>query len=58
MDNARSGLHQQSKARGKRYKLVTPTGCFLLVLPSGGRLWRLKYRQDDHEKKLSIGTQS
>jgi integrase len=31
-------------------------GLFLLVQPSGGKLWRLKYRVDGKEKKLGIGT--
>ena len=31
-------------------------GLFLLVQPSGGKLWRLKYRADGKEKKLSFGT--
>ena len=30
--------------------------CFLLVQPSGGKLWRLKYRYLGKEKKLSLGT--
>ena len=29
---------------------------FLLVRPSGGKLWRLKYRINGREKKLGIGT--
>jgi outer membrane receptor protein involved in Fe transport len=31
-------------------------GLFLLVQPSGGKLWRQKYRMDGREKKLGIGT--
>jgi integrase len=31
-------------------------GLFLLIQPSGGRLWRLKYRVDGREKKLGLGT--
>jgi hypothetical protein len=30
-------------------------GLFLLVQPSGGKLWRSKYRNDGKEKKLGIG---
>ena len=30
-------------------------GLFLLVQPSGGKLWRVKYRIDGKEKKLAIG---
>ena len=31
-------------------------GLFLLVQPSGGKLWRLKYRVDGREKNLAIGS--
>lgn len=31
-------------------------GLFLLVQPSGGKLWRLKYRIEGKEKKLGLGT--
>jgi len=31
-------------------------GLFLLIQPSGGKLWRLKYRVEGKEKKLGIGT--
>jgi integrase len=29
---------------------------FMLIQPSGGKLWRFKYRFDGREKKLAIGT--
>ena len=38
------------------YKLADALGLFLLVQPSGGKLWRLKYRVDGREKKLGFGT--
>jgi integrase len=31
-------------------------GLFVLIQPSGGKLWRFKYRFDGREKKLAIGT--
>jgi len=31
-------------------------GLFVLIQPSGGTLWRFKYRFDGREKKLAIGT--
>ena len=37
-------------------KLFDERGLFLLVQPSGGKLWRLKYRYLGKEKKLSLGT--
>jgi len=47
---------RNAKPREKPYKLGDTGGLFLLVQPSGGRLWRLKYRIDGREKKLGIGT--
>ena len=44
-----------AKPRDKSYKLADGGGLYLLVTPSGGRLWRLKYRMDGVEKKLAIG---
>jgi integrase len=31
-------------------------GLFVLIQPSGGKLWRFKYRFEGREKKLAIGT--
>jgi integrase len=42
--------------KDKPYKLADALGLFLLVQPSGGRLWRLKYRIEGREKKLGFGT--
>ena len=39
----------------KPYKLGDSLGMYLLVQPTGGKLWRLKYRVDGREKKLGIG---
>jgi integrase len=47
---------RNAKPRAKPYKLADALGLFLLVQPSGGRLWRLKYRIDGREKKLGFGT--
>jgi integrase len=44
-----------SKPRDKEYKLADGGGLYLLVTPSGGRLWRLKFRVLGIEKKLAIG---
>jgi integrase len=52
------------KPKPKPYKLTDEKGLFLLVQPSGGMLWRMKYRIDGRdeagnpkrvEKKLSLG---
>jgi integrase len=47
---------RSAKPRAKPYKLGDTLGLFLLVQPTGGKLWRLKYRVDGREKKLGIGT--
>jgi integrase len=41
--------------KAKPYKLYDERGLFLLVQPSGGQLWRLKYRFGGKEKKLGLG---
>jgi len=47
---------RNAKPREKPYKMGDSAGLFLLVQPSGGRLWRLKYRVNGKEKKLGLGT--
>jgi integrase len=47
---------RNAKPKDKPYKLGDTLGLFLLVQPTGGRLWRLKYRMDGKEKKLGLGT--
>lgn len=47
---------RNAKPKEKPYKLGDTLGLFLLVQPSGGKLWRLKYRFEGREKKLAIGT--
>lgn len=44
-----------AKAGPKPVKLSDEKGLFLLLQPSGGKLWRLKYRFGGKEKKLSLG---
>jgi integrase len=43
------------KPTGKPYKVADEKGLHLLVSPSGGKLWRMKYRFDGKEKLLSFG---
>ncbi|HTT41916.1 MAG TPA: Arm DNA-binding domain-containing protein, partial [Steroidobacteraceae bacterium] len=45
-----------ARPREKAYKLYDERGLFLLVAPSGGRLWRLKYRLREREKLISLGS--
>lgn len=46
---------RNAKPKEKPYKLADERGLYLLVNPSGGRLWRLKYRIDGKEKLLALG---
>jgi integrase len=56
---------RNAKPKARPYKLADEKGLFLLVQPSGGMLWRFKYRIDGRdaagnpkrvEKKLGLGT--
>lgn len=47
---------RNAKPREKPYKMGDSLGLFLLVQPSGGKLWRFKYRFLRREKKLALGT--
>ncbi|MEG0822557.1 MAG: integrase arm-type DNA-binding domain-containing protein [Burkholderiaceae bacterium] len=42
-------------ARDKPYKLSDAGGLYLLVQPTGAKLWRLKYRHAGREKLLAFG---
>jgi len=44
-----------AKSANKQFKLYDEGGLFLIVKPSGGKLWRLKYRHLGKEQQLSIG---
>ncbi len=45
-----------AKLGDKPRKLADEKGLFLLISPSGGKWWRLKYRFGGKEKLLSLGT--
>ena len=45
---------QKAKPKDKPVTLFDGGGLFLLVTPSGGKLWRFKYRFDEKEKTLSF----
>ena len=47
---------RQANPADKPYKLFDGGGLFLLVQPSGSKLWRLKYRSGGKEKLLAIGS--
>lgn len=47
---------KNAKAREKPYKVADGGGLYLLIQPSGSKLWRLKYRFAGKEKTLAFGS--
>lgn len=47
---------RNAKPASKAFKLYDESGLFILINPNGGKWWRLKYRFDNKEKLLSLGT--
>jgi integrase len=43
------------RPRAKPYKVFDEKGLYLEIQPSGGRWWRLKYRFNGIEKRISLG---
>lgn len=52
---AKGGITPEGKETSKRYKMGDSRGLYLEVSPNGGKWWRLKYRFDGKEKRLSLG---
>lgn len=48
-------LVRTAKPREKDWKLADEKGLYLLVTPKGAKLWRVKFRVNGKEKKLSLG---
>lgn len=46
---------KNAKPEKAQYKLFDEKGLLLLVIPTGGKYWRMKYRFDGKEKLLSFG---
>jgi len=46
---------RKTKPTDKPFKVADEKGLFLLVAPTGGKLWRMKYRFEGKEKLLSFG---
>jgi len=44
-----------SKPKERPYKVFDERGLFMLVTPTGGRLWRFRYRHRGVEKLLALG---
>jgi len=53
--NAKAGINSKGTKTNKLYKLSDGGGLYLEVTPKGQKYWRLKYRFDGKEKRLSIG---
>lgn len=47
---------RMAKPDQKQVKLFDGNGLFILITPSGGKCWRLKYRFAGKEKLLALGT--
>jgi len=46
---------RSAKPRTKAYKLTDEKGLYLIVKPTGGKLWLYKYGMGGKERSLSIG---
>ena len=46
---------KKAKPKEKQYRIYDEKGLYCVITPSGGKLWRLKYRVNGREKTLSIG---
>ena len=46
---------KNAKPKDKPYKLADEKGLYLVVTPSGGRLWRFDYRHGEKRKTLALG---
>jgi hypothetical protein len=46
---------RKAKPAAKPYKLADSGGLFLAIMPTGGKLWRWKYRFDGKEKLMALG---
>jgi Arm DNA-binding domain len=44
-----------AKLKDKPYKIGDSQGLYLLVNPVGSKLWRVKYRMHEIERKLALG---
>jgi hypothetical protein len=56
IEESKPSINPQGYPTEKPYKIWDSGGLFLLVTPAGGKWWRLKYRYENQEKQLSLGT--
>jgi hypothetical protein len=55
LDDDTDGYGDQESAGKKAYNMSDGEGLLLRIAPSGGKLWRWKYRHDGKEKLMSFG---
>ncbi|HTM80691.1 Arm DNA-binding domain-containing protein [Asticcacaulis sp.] len=46
---------RNAKPQATKYKLYDDGGLLVVITPTGGKLWRFKYRFGGTEKQLSLG---
>ncbi len=46
---------RNAKPKDRPYKVADSQGLYLLINPQGSKLWRIKYRINGAERKLSLG---
>ena len=46
---------KNAKPKPKPYRIFDSGGLYIEISPTGGKLWRLKYRFDGKEKRLALG---
>jgi len=47
---------RSAKPRDKAYKLTDEKGLYVLIKPTGGKLWRFDYRHEGKRQTLAIGS--
>ena len=53
--NAKAKIKPDGTVTSKLYRMSDEKGLYLEVAPSGGKLWRLKYRFEGKQKLLALG---
>lgn len=56
MHNLTAAAVKNAKPKAKRYKLSDGGNLFLIVTPTGGKWWRMRFWEDGKEKSISLGT--
>ena len=46
---------KKAKPHDKAYKIFDGGGLYIQIEPTGGKLWRYKFRFESSEKKLTLG---